>query len=110
MYKNSLSAFPHVQHKHMEMLQLCLTVCSSCAKMCLDDGRKETALLCLDCADICAVTIKLHSRDSKFNAHLMKLCAEICLRCAQACGKVDMDHCQQCSEICQACASACHEE
>ena len=103
------SAFPHVEHHHMEMLQLCLTVCSSCAKMCLDEGRKDSAALCLDCADICALTIQLHSRESEFSPALMQLCSQACLRCGQECGKVKVDHCQQCSEICNECARVCNE-
>lgn len=109
MAHQKTSAFPHAYHKHMELLQLCLTVCSSCAAMCLEEGRKETAKVCFDCADICALTIKMHSRDSEFNRALMELCSEVCQRCSQECGKVKVEHCQQCSEICKECAKACQE-
>lgn len=107
MSSHKTSAFPHAHHKHMEALQLCLTVCSSCAAMCLEEGRKETAKLCFDCADICSVTIQLHARDSVFNDALMKLCADACTRCGEACGKVQTEHCQQCSEVCKECAKSC---
>lgn len=109
MLSQKYTAFPHLSDKHMELMLSCLTVCSSCAEMCLKEGRKETAKLCLDCADICGTTIKLHSRESEFNPKIMSLCADICKRCSEECSKVKMDHCQQCSELCAKCAEACAE-
>lgn len=67
----------------------------------------ETAILCGECADICGLAIKLHSADSPFNTEMMQLCSDVCEKCADACGKMNNDHCQQCAEICHECADAC---
>lgn len=108
MIKNEkYSEFPHISHEHMETLLKCFSICSSCAKMCMEEDRSETATLCCECADICALTIKWHSADSVFTKQISNLCAEVCLNCAQACGRHESKHCQQCSLICQECAKAC---
>ena len=104
---NVYSEFPHVSHDHMKTMLNCFIICESCAKMCIDEGHKVTAKLCLDCADVCNLAIKLHSRDSEFNRKVMDLCADVCARCGEECAKNKAAHCQQCSEICFDCAEAC---
>ncbi len=107
---NKYTAFPHLGHVHMQMLMKCYSACCSCAKMCIEEGNTDTAILCSDCADICSLAIKLHSGNSEFNHQILQLCAEACERCAEACAQHDSDHCQQCSEICHKCAEACTVE
>ncbi len=102
--------FPHVSHNHMHLMMVCFTICEACARMCINEGHKDTAALCMDCADVCALAIKLHSRDSEFNSDVMELCSKVCTRCAQACAQHQAEHCQQCSQICKECASACMGE
>lgn len=104
------SEFPHLTHKHMELLLKCFSVCSSCAKKCMNEGMSETAVLCSDCADICSLAIKLHSGDSQFSEQTFALCAEACERCAQACKNGHTEHCHQCADICKKCAEGCREE
>lgn len=103
------SAFPHVHHEHMQVMNNCFSICAACSAMCAKEGHKETAVLCSDCADVCALAIKLHSSDSEFNPKVMALCADVCARCAEACFKNKAEHCQQCAEICKECAKACKE-
>lgn len=102
-------AFPHISHAHMQTLLKCYSICSSCARMCIEEGMKNTAVLCSDCADVCALAIKLHSNDSEFSEKIMRLCSDVCERCGNECAKNEMEHCQQCSEICKECAKACKE-
>ena len=73
----------------------------------MNENMKETAILCSDCADVCALAIKLHSGDSEFSSQIFDLCAEVCSRCAEVCGKSRAGHCQQCSDICKKCADSC---
>jgi hypothetical protein len=101
------SEFPHLSHEHMQVLLQCFSVCSSCAKMCMQERMADTAILCSECADICALTIKWHSADSAFSSKISALCADVCFHCAEACAKNDSHHCQQCSEVCYECAKAC---
>lgn len=105
--KSKYSEFPHVYHEHMKIMMDCYSICSACAKMCMDEHMEDTAKLCSDCADICGLAIKLHSSDSEFNLQFMLLCAQVCARCADACGKHKVEHCQQCSDICRKCSEAC---
>lgn len=110
MLKNEkYSEFPHLAHEHMKMLQKCFSACSSCAKICMEEGMSETAISCSECADICALTIKWHSADSAFTKKITDLCAEVCNKCAEACARNDSEHCQQCSAICYDCANACKQ-
>lgn len=104
------SEFPHVTHDHMKIMMDCYSICAACARMCIDEGHKQTALLCSNCADVCALAIKLHSEDSEFNDKIMELCAYVCSRCASECGKMKgVKHCQQCAEICRECEKACKD-
>lgn len=103
------SSFPHVQHEHMQTLMKCFSICSSCSKKCTEENMAETAILCGECADICALAIKWHSAESPFNAEIMQLCSEVCEKCAEACGEMHVEHCRQCSEICHECADACRK-
>lgn len=105
--QNKYSEFPHIQHEHMQTLLKCYSICSACAKMCMRENMQNTAILCTDCADVCGLAIKLHSGDSEFNDIIMKTCAQVCQRCAEACGSMESEHCHQCSEICYECAEAC---
>lgn len=43
--KTKYSAFPHVNHQHMEVMLKCFSICSSCAKMDSDH--------CQQCSEIC---------------------------------------------------------
>jgi hypothetical protein len=73
----------------------------------MEEKMSDTAILCSECADICALTIKWHSADSAFTKELSQLCSKVCSKCADACGKQESEHCQQCSDICHECALAC---
>lgn len=103
------SAFPHVSHEHMQILLKCFSICCSCAKLCIIENNKKTAIICSDCADVCALAIKLHSGDSEFSQEAFDLCYAVCSRCAEECAENDSEHCIQCSKICNECAKACSQ-
>ena len=110
MLAQKYSAFPHLKHDHLELMVTCLSICSACASMCINEGHKETAKLCIDCADVCSLAIKLHNRESEFNQKIMHLCAAVCKRCSEECSKMKVEHCQQCAQICKECARVCEKE
>lgn len=99
--------FPHIAHPHMETFSKCYSICCSCAKKCIEDKKGETAILCSECADICALMIKWHSQNSEFTNQISELCADVCLKCGEACRRNGSPHCKQCSDICNECAKAC---
>jgi hypothetical protein len=73
----------------------------------LDPAMAQCALLCLDCADICAATLNVLARHSPHHGDFCAVCAHICRACAAECAKHDHDHCRQCKAACELCAVAC---
>jgi hypothetical protein len=69
----------------------------------------------LDCADICATTVRVLSRHTHYDANLtraqLQVCRQACTSCADECAQhADMhEHCRICSEACRRCADACRE-
>lgn len=104
---HELSEFPHISHEHMQALMRCFSVCCSCSKKCIEEGHVDTAVLCSDCADLCALAIKFHSSESEFDTKIANICAEACTRCAEACAEHSAEHCKQCCQVCHECAEQC---
>ena len=92
----------------IEALEECIHACSHCASHDIREGNMvECALICLDCADICAATLKVMARHSTHHGDFAKLCAHICRECAAECNKHDHEHCKQCAAACEKCAAEC---
>lgn len=74
-------------------LQSCLDACLQCIQDCerlLAEAVPvaelgDWARLCRDCADICQLCAYLLLRKSTIHARSYAICADICLRCAEAC-------------------------
>lgn len=99
--------FPHTSTPVMNHLMACMSICKACAKKCLDEGDKRLALLCLDCSEICDLTIKLKSTDSEYCQQIFDFCAQACRHCANECSRTQSQHCQECAEVCRHCAESC---
>jgi Domain of Unknown Function (DUF326) len=75
----------------------------------------ECIRLCLDCADICAVTSAMLGRSAHWDRavvrSLVEACAAICGRCGDECERhaTRHAHCRVCAEACRACETACGE-
>jgi len=104
---NKFSQFPNTDTREMHCMMECMSICLACAKKCVEEGYKKTALLCNDCAKICDLAIQFKSCDSEFQHQVLDLCAQICKRCADECQKMEAGHCQECAEACKHCAEAC---
>jgi Predicted metal-binding integral membrane protein (DUF2182)/Domain of Unknown Function (DUF326) len=70
--------------------------------------------LCLDCADICAATAGVISRQADYDANvtrpLLEACVAICKRCGDECERhAHMPHCRVCAEACRRCEQACRD-
>ena len=95
----------------------CEQCCTSCADACLDEDGDMDLRYCirtnLDCADVCATTGRMFSRQTQPNAQLLRAqleaCRVACDACADECEKhADMhDHCRVCMECCRECSDAC---
>ena len=97
---------------YMKSLMDCAAACERCVNGCLNEGQPLSCCkICRDCADICRLCFTLQARQSHYLQELSSLCAEVCIACAEECGKhASMhDHCKVCEEACRACAEACRE-
>ena len=69
--------------------------------------------LCLDCADVCAMTAKVLSRQSEPDLEVVRQAIELCATTCHACATEALRHapwhahCQICAACCQTCAERC---
>jgi hypothetical protein len=99
---------------------------SDCAQACIadaDDDLSEQNIaemvkcirLCLDCADICAATLRVVSRQTDYDANLTRPLLEACVATCKSCGDecehhAQMhEHCRVCAEACRRCEQACRQ-
>lgn len=92
----------------------CAESCTQCADDCLGEGSVQELTTCirlnLDCADICATTGRVVSRQTGYDAELtsavLRECIEACRSCADECeihAAHGMEHCKVCAEECSRC-------
>ena len=95
----------------LQKLTDCIAACENCADACLEEDDVKAMVSCIktdrDCAEICTTTYRLVARNSDNARAMLKLCADICRKCAEECEQHDMQHCQDCAEACRACEKAC---
>jgi len=98
----------HMDKDSIDACNACADACDQCAASCLQEADVTAMAHCIaldiDCAAICRLTAGFLSRGSNFSKQLGQLCAEICLACADECGKHGNEHCQLCAAACRRCA------
>ncbi|HAQ59153.1 MAG TPA: four-helix bundle copper-binding protein, partial [Microbacterium sp.] len=97
----------------------CAQACTACADACLSEEMVAELTKCirtnLDCADLCAVTARVLSRHTGYDANItraaVEACRSACKACADECERhADMhEHCRVCAESCRRCEQACEE-
>lgn len=102
------------KQKIIDVLNFCAAQCTHCYDAChLEKGIDMFRCMMddLDCADICRLTSQLLERNSDNVDIFLKLCHEMCERCADECEKhPQMEHCKKCAEACRKCAAICNEQ
>lgn len=103
----------------IDTLIMCSEACTACADACLSEDMVGSLTTCirlnLDCADICATTARVLSRQTGFDATIARMqleaCAAVCMACAAECAMhAGMhEHCRVCAEACSRCERACRE-
>lgn len=103
----------------IDTLIMCSEACTSCADACLSEdvvGALTTCIrLNLDCADICATTARVLTRQTGFDVSIartqLEACATACMVCAAECTSHAgvHEHCRVCAEVCGRCERACRE-
>jgi hypothetical protein len=98
-----------------------LTDCAQACTADADDDLSESNVaelvkcvrLCLDCADICATTAGVTSRQTDYDISvtrpLLQACIASCKSCGDECRRHAMmhAHCQVCEQACRRCEQAC---
>ncbi len=116
--KSATAAF--VPADKMKAMEDCLKACKSCAALCeetfhhcfglVTEGKKEhakAAELALDCADFCALSVKMMLRQSDLMPFSCGACAEACKKCGDACAPFDSEMMKQCTAACRECEKTC---
>lgn len=101
----------------LEAASACAQVCRICADACLGEQSVDHLRTCirtdLDCADICAATAAVLSRQAGSSPTLvqavLEACRTACSACAAECEQhAEMhEHCRICAEACRRCEQAC---
>jgi hypothetical protein len=120
-----LETYPRDVNVDRDVLSACITACSDCASactLCADDCLSEENVaelvkcirLNLDCADLCAATGRVVSRQTEYDANVTRAALEACIAACRSCGEEcarhaehGMEHCRICAEHCDSCAQAC---
>lgn len=95
----------------------CDQCCVSCADACLAENQLDMLRRCirlnLDCADVCAATARVLSRQTEAEWDViegqLQACLTACRICADECDRhADQhEHCRTCGDCCRSCADAC---
>ena len=103
----------------IDALIACSEACTACADACLSEDMVAELTKCiradLDCADICATTARVLSRQTGFDTNiartLLEACVLSCALSAEECGRhAGMhEHCRICAEACRTCEAACRQ-
>jgi hypothetical protein len=98
----------------------CAESCTQCADDCLGEETVQALTTCirlnLDCADICAATGRVVSRQTGRDADVIRAMIQACIAACRSCGDEcerhaahGMEHCRVCAEECRRCVKACQE-
>ena len=104
--REMIASHPHVRGavndelvRAAELAAACAAICRACADACLGEEMVSDLVQCirldLDCADLCAVTGRILSRQTAFDATLARAVLEACVAACKACG----DECRHHGEI-----------
>ncbi len=103
----------------IEALSDCAQACTACADDCLSEEMVAELTKCirlnLDCADVCAATLRVVSRQTEYDANVTRPLVEACVAACRSCGDecerhAQMhEHCRVCAEACRRCEQACND-
>ena len=103
----------------VDLLLACSAACTVCADACLAEEHVADMRRCirgdLDCADVCAATARVLSRQTAYDADVtratLQACVAACRACAEECAShAEMhEHCRVCAQACRDCLQACED-
>jgi uncharacterized membrane protein len=121
-----LNAYPGTLTAGTGALAGTIDALSDCSQACIADADgdlREQNLpemvtcirLCLDCADVCAATLgvvtRQTARDATVTRLLLEACAAVCKSCGDECERhaEHHEHCRICAQACRRCEQACRD-
>lgn len=104
----------------IEAITGCVQACTQCADALLCETSVADLVKCirtdLDCADICAATVRVVSRQTEYDANVtrtqLQACIAACVACANECdvhARHGMLHCAICARECRNCQAVCQQ-
>ena len=118
-YPRTFNVDAGVLARAIDALSDCAQACTACADDCLSERDVADLVKCvrlnLDCADVCAATLRVVSRQTEYDANLTRAQLQACITACRSCG----DECERhagmhehwrvCAEACRRCEQACQE-
>ena len=119
-----LDTYPRTYRADEDLLATIIDALTDCAQACIADVSADLSepqlaemvtciRLCLDCADICAASAAVVSRQAAFDPGVVRPLLEACAASCRSCGDEcehhapHMPHCRVCLEACRRCERAC---
>jgi hypothetical protein len=101
----------------MSEYQACMDACQDCVVNCAvclyamtsEASDNDCPSCCLECIEICELTVKALAGGSPNTEKMAALCAELCEWCAGQCSEHDHEHCIRCADSCRRCAAECRQ-
>ncbi len=124
--RRMLDTYPRSFDVEAGLLAATIDALTDCAQACTADNAADLSeqnvaemvrciRLCSDCADVCAATGGVVSRQAEYDAGvvrpLLEACAAICRSCGDECERhaPHHAHCRVCAEACRRCEQACRD-
>jgi uncharacterized membrane protein len=121
-----LDTYPGTLNTDAGGLAAAIDALSDCTQACIADADADLSeqdltemvtcvRLCLDCADVCAATVGVVSRQADYQPRvtrpLLEACVAICKSCGDECERHAQhhEHCRVCAQACRRCEQACRE-
>lgn len=103
---------PSRSHGSGNIISDCARVCNTTLSYCLKQGgdhvKADHLKAMIDCVEICAVTARLHERESPLHQQAMELCAQACKTCEESCEEFGDDETMKlCADTCRECYEHC---
>jgi hypothetical protein len=124
--RQMLNSNPRTFNRDAGVLAATIDALNECFQACTADADDDLGeqhvpelvkciRLCLDCADVCAATMNVTSRQTEYEPNvtrpLLEACAVICKSCGDECEHhaAMHEHCRVCAEACRRCEQACRD-
>jgi hypothetical protein len=124
--RQMLDSYPGRLNVDADLLASTIDALNDCSQACTADADADlreqnlpdlvTCIrLCLDCADVCAATVNVTSRQTDYDPAvtkpLLEACAATCKSCGDECERHARihEHCRVCLAACRRCEQACRD-